>query len=51
MTPPIGYKGHPAWEAFELWAEANGVGDTAEDYGIFWECFLTGFEIGQAEAA
>jgi hypothetical protein len=49
-TIPHGFRGNPAWEAFELWADANFVGEEQqEDWQIFWECFLAGFEVGEAE--
>jgi len=48
---PRGYKDHPAWLAFILWAETHGVsGEDEEDWGPWWECFLTGYEIGLLES-
>lgn len=49
---PRGYYQHPIWLAFELWADQHFIGDEyEEDWRPWWECFLAGYEIGQAEAA
>ena len=48
--PPTGFKGHPAWEAFELLAETRGYGEQQDDWEVWWDCFYAGFEIGLAEA-
>lgn len=51
MTPPKGYADSPAWAAFELWLIANYEETDEEASGLFWECFLAGFEVGKIEAA
>ena len=48
---PLGYANHPVWDAFELWADEHAVGsEHKEDWLPWWECFLAGYEIGEAEA-
>lgn len=48
---PVGYRAHPAWLAFELWADAHAVSEVEEDWLPWWEAFLAGYEIGLLEAA
>ena len=48
---PLGYANHPIWIAFELWADQHGVSNDPEDWTVWWECFLVGYEVGEAEAA
>lgn len=47
---PQGYRLHPAWIAFELWADAHAISDDhEEDWLPWWECFVAGFDVGLAE--
>lgn len=48
---PRGYHNNPIWLAFELWADQHFVGEGEEDWEPWWECFLAGYEVGEAEAA
>ena len=50
-NPPRGYRDNPIWLAFELWADEHYIAEDEGDFGPWWECFLTGYEIGLAEAA
>jgi len=47
--PPVGFKGHPAWEAFELWMDARPGETDQNEWQLFWDCFYAGFEIGLIE--
>ncbi len=49
-SPPHGFKNHPIWAAFEVWADSHFVGEGPDDWGPWWDCFYAGAKIGEAEA-
>lgn len=42
---PAGYASTELWAAFSAWCDNNGVGDDADDWQPWWECFLEGHTI------
>lgn len=34
------------WEAFETWADENGVPENTDDWSAWWECWTRGYEVG-----
>lgn len=45
-------RNHPAWGDFWKWAKANGCdADYIEVWGLWWKCFLAGFDKGREDEA
>lgn len=34
------------WEAFNTWADQNDIGDHPDDWGIWFDCFVSGAYAG-----
>ena len=43
---PQGYRGHPAWLAFEKRANDQGYGTQTCEWMEYWLCFIAGFGLG-----
>lgn len=37
------------WDAFEKWADENGVSDHPDDWAIWWDCWKTAISAASSE--